>query len=342
MPAGRRRKTLPWQVRLQRCAALTAPVLAAAVVVPVASALESSGQVVTTTSLGPGGAGSRSTQGRASRDLVRPEPPAPTMAEVDGRGVATVPTALAAASAGAAAGSARAKAAAPLAAGFLTSTGPTAPAAQDPTGTAPAAQDPAGTAPAAQDTSPRWVTTGLNVRTGADEGSRLITVVEAGSKIAVTGVEDGAWAQVVLDGRLAWVHKEYLARDKPAAEGSNAPVSGSSCPDGSSVESGLTSNAIAVYRAVCAAFPSVSSWGGRSGSGGNHSAGLALDIMVTGSAGDAIAAYVRANAGRLGVSEVIFSQRIWTVQRGSEGWRFMSDRGSTTANHYDHVHVSVY
>jgi hypothetical protein len=30
------------------------------------------------------------------------------------------------------------------------------------------------------------------------------------------------------------------------------------------------------------------------------------------------------------------------VQRSSEGWRWMEDRGSTTANHYDHVHVTVY
>ena len=55
-----------------------------------------------------------------------------------------------------------------------------------------------------------------------------------------------------------------------------------------------------------------------------------------------LANWVRANAKRLGVSEVIYSQKIWTVQRGSEGWRSMSDRGSATANHYDHVHVSVY
>jgi hypothetical protein len=27
--------------------------------------------------------------------------------------------------------------------------------------------------------------------------------------------------------------------------------------------------------------------------------------------------------------------------RASEGWRYMEDRGSTTANHYDHVHVST-
>jgi hypothetical protein len=133
-----------------------------------------------------------------------------------------------------------------------------------------------------------------------------------------------------------------MDRAGPADGGStSARVSGAPCPDGSSVESGLQANTIKVYRSVCAAFPAVSSWGGRSGSG-DHGAGLALDIMSRGSLGDAIAAYVRAHARELGVSEVIWSQHIWTVQRSSEGWRPMSDRGSTTANHYDHVHVSVY
>ena len=55
-----------------------------------------------------------------------------------------------------------------------------------------------------------------------------------------------------------------------------------------------------------------------------------------------LANWVRDNASKLGVSEVIYSQKIWTVQRSGEGWRGMSDRGSSTANHYDHVHVSVY
>ncbi len=107
------------------------------------------------------------------------------------------------------------------------------------------------------------------------------------------------------------------------------------------MESGLVSNTIAVYRSVCAAFPAVSSWGGTTGSG-DHGAGRALDIMVTGSTGDEIAAYVRSHAKELGVSEVIWEQRIWTVQRGSEGWRGMEDRGGATANHFDHVHVTVY
>ena len=59
-------------------------------------------------------------------------------------------------------------------------------------------------------------------------------------------------------------------------------------------------------------------------------------------AGWEAARWVRAHAKQLGVSQVIYSQKIWTVQRGSEGWRGMSDRGSATANHYDHVHVTVY
>ena len=98
-----------------------------------------------------------------------------------------------------------------------------------------------------------------------------------------------------------------------------------------------------MHRAVCALFPSVTGWGGRTGSGGEHSTGQALDIMIPNSSvGQAIANYVRANYKALGVSEVIWAQHIWTVQRSSEGWRAMSDRGSTTANHYDHVHVTVY
>jgi hypothetical protein len=115
------------------------------------------------------------------------------------------------------------------------------------------------------------------------------------------------------------------------------------CPDGSAVEAGLTRDAIRVHRAVCAAFPSVTGWGGTRGSGDYHGTGQALDIMIpSSSVGQAIANYVRANAKALGVSEVIWAQHIWTVQRASEGWRLMPDRGSTTANHYDHVHVTVY
>ena len=54
-------------------------------------------------------------------------------------------------------------------------------------------------------------------------------------------------------------------------------------------------------------------------------------MVSSSSLGDAIASFVKANYRELGVSEVIWSQQIWTVERASDGWRWMEDRGSATA-----------
>ena len=50
----------------------------------------------------------------------------------------------------------------------------------------------------------------------------------------------------------------------------------------------------------------------------------------------------QANAARLGIMYVIYRQHIWDVRMPSSGWRPMEDRGSITANHFDHVHISVF
>ncbi|HSE09670.1 MAG TPA: SH3 domain-containing protein [Nocardioidaceae bacterium] len=217
----------------------------------------------------------------------------------------------------------------------------------------------------------KFATAPLNVRTAPSKDARILDVLDWASKIAVTGERRGKWAEIVRGEESRWVTAAYLAEKKPKpepepeekteaqaepeaapepAQAEEAPaepattgLSSAPCASGSDVESGLVANAIAVHRAVCAAFPEVTSYGGvRAGDDGYHGSGQALDIMITGSAGDQIAEFVRSHAAELGVSEVIWSQRIWTVQRSSEGWRWMEDRGSTTANHYDHVHVSVY
>ncbi len=70
----------------------------------------------------------------------------------------------------------------------------------------------------------------------------------------------------------------------------------------------------------------------------DHPEGLALDFMVSTSTGDSLAAYVLDNQSRFGVKYVIWRQRY----NDGGGWSYMSDRGSTTANHYDHVHVSFH
>ncbi len=76
-----------------------------------------------------------------------------------------------------------------------------------------------------------------------------------------------------------------------------------------------------------------------------HPAGLAVDMMFPVNAegyrrGQAAADYIQAHAGELGVRYLIWQQRIWSVARQGEGWRGMPDRGSVSANHLDHIHVS--
>jgi hypothetical protein len=73
---------------------------------------------------------------------------------------------------------------------------------------------------------------------------------------------------------------------------------------------------------------------------GGHPSGLALDYMVgtDDGLGDAIAQYQIEHWDELGVEYVIWQQRMLSSPTGS--WQPMEDRGSTTANHYDHVHVN--
>jgi hypothetical protein len=191
----------------------------------------------------------------------------------------------------------------------------------------------------------KYTTTDVNVWSAADQTGTLLTVLARGSKVSVTGEVQGIWAEVVRDGVARWVKAQYLSTTKPTSPVAGAGgISSAACKSGSAVESGLTPDAIRVHRAICAKFPSVTAYGGvRAGdTGSEHATGHALDIMVTGSMGQEIADWLHANYKALGVSQLIWEQHIWTVQRSSEGWRAMPDRGSITANHYDHVHVSVY
>ncbi|GAA1202801.1 hypothetical protein GCM10009675_20080 [Prauserella alba] len=80
---------------------------------------------------------------------------------------------------------------------------------------------------------------------------------------------------------------------------------------------------------------SVGGLASRSGTS-DHPSGLALDFMTTGTNGDRIAEYILANQAEFGVTYVIWEQRY----NDGSGWSYMEDRGSDTANHYDHVHVS--
>jgi len=97
-------------------------------------------------------------------------------------------------------------------------------------------------------------------------------------------------------------------------------------------------------------FPAIGCY--RPGSDGEHPLGRACDFMLSSGGvmpaasliqkGYAIAAWAQANASRLGIMYIIYRQRIWDIRMASSGWVPMEDRGSITANHYDHVHISVF
>ncbi|MDO5499210.1 MAG: SH3 domain-containing protein [Propionibacteriaceae bacterium] len=219
----------------------------------------------------------------------------------------------------------------------------------------------------------RFATATVNVRAGASASSQRIGSVGRGDSVSVTGRTSNGFTQVTVGGRTGWVSSDYLAKSAPAParsagnSTSKAPGSTSAAPRSSSAAParngaaaapaaaapaagrscaplrGLQPRTEAVHQALCANFPAITSYGGvRADWDVEHPSGRAIDAMTSSLAtGNAVADWARANASRYGITEVIWNQRIWTTQRASEGWRAMGDRGSVTANHRDHVHISV-
>ncbi|MFS0884613.1 SH3 domain-containing protein [Aeromicrobium sp. 179-A 4D2 NHS] len=178
------------------------------------------------------------------------------------------------------------------------------------------------------------------VRADSDPDSPVLATIGKGKTVQVTGTTRGGWTEIIHNDLSRWVATKLIDDSEPKLGPTEGTISQAPCARGSSVESGLQPDTVRVYRAVCARFPQVASYGGVAGRG-EHATGHSLDIMVRGQLGWEIAAFLQANRVALGVDYLIYEQRIWTVQRGGEGWRGMSDRGGDTANHYDHVHVTT-
>jgi uncharacterized protein YraI len=196
----------------------------------------------------------------------------------------------------------------------------------------------------------KYATTQLNVRTQPRADSSVVATVSKGTKLSVTKTISSGFRYISYRGKGRWVKNQYLSDTKPrsitsisSSSSGGGGISQAPCPSGSSVEDGLTPDAIRVHRALCHRYPQFTSFLGLRSSSGYHGEGRALDCMISNTTvGWDAANWLRANASKLGVMEVIYRQQIWTVQRSSDGWRSMEDRGSPTANHMDHVHVSVY
>jgi len=192
-----------------------------------------------------------------------------------------------------------------------------------------------------------WTTTDLNLWTAPGKDGKNVGLLQEEKRVLVTGRHHDGRVEIVWDGKSRWVTSGYLAEEKPVEKvardrsgGSDGDVT-ATCTNGTSVPSGVSPNIVKVHEAVCANFPEITTYGTFRGDG-EHAEGLAVDIMVSGDRGWQVAEFVRAHYSELGVNYIMYSQRIWSVDRSSEGWRYVEDRGSTTANHYDHVHVTTY
>ena len=183
-----------------------------------------------------------------------------------------------------------------------------------------------------------WTTADLDLRIEPREKSRNVGLVKSGKRVAVTGKRLGDYSEVVVGRATRWVTSDYLSKNKtPEVMG----LSDQPCPDGSGIESAIQPTTVKVYRAACAAFPELTTYGGQDGHG-EHVNGEAIDFMVPNSSvGQRLADFLYAHHAQLDLFDIIWSQHIWTIQRAGEGFRSMSDRGSATANHYDHVHIKI-
>ena len=192
-------------------------------------------------------------------------------------------------------------------------------------------------------TGTQYATTALDIRTSAGSDAKTVTEVPRGTALSITGVVRTGRAQIVYQGVARWVTAKYLSASKPSTN------TGSGAGPNSSGLSGLRPQTQVVLSRTLSKFPQVTTYYGvRPDSIPDHPRGFALDIMIpqwNTSGGEAlgweIANYLRANAKELGIQYIIHGQKIWNVARDKEGWRWMADRGSATANHYDHVHVTT-
>jgi hypothetical protein len=161
-------------------------------------------------------------------------------------------------------------------------------------------------------------------------GPRLVAVEPVAAEPRVVDATD-----------LVKAVREAESRQAPATR----PQAPAPAPTSSATDCGLNTSGLggvkphvrAAARFLGCRFGEPTMYGvaGRAGTS-DHPTGLAVDFMVDRATGDRLAACALQNRGALGISYVIWRQRI----NFGTGWQPMEDRGGITANHFDHVHVS--
>ena len=189
-------------------------------------------------------------------------------------------------------------------------------------------------------TGTRYATADLTIRTTSGSDFVDLGDIAKGTKISITGVTENKRAQIIWDGAVRWVTAQYLSRTKPS-NGSGGGSAGSS--------KGLKPNGVKVLNAVRENWPQIKTIGTvRPDALPDHPSGRALDLMIPNykskagkKLGHDLSRWLQKRHTELGINYIIWDQHIWNVQRDSQGWRSMASRGSDSANHKNHVHVTV-
>ncbi|GAB2585262.1 SH3 domain-containing protein [Microlunatus antarcticus] len=188
-------------------------------------------------------------------------------------------------------------------------------------------------------TGSRYATADLTIRTTSGSDFKDLGDIPEGTKLSITGVTENKRAQIIWDGAVRWVTAQYLSKTKPSSGGGSTAGS----------TKGLKPNGVKVLNAVRKNFPQIKTIGTvRPDALPDHPSGRALDLMIPNykskagkQLGHNLSRWLQKNQKDLGINYIIWDQHIWNVQRSSQGWRSMASRGSDSANHKNHVHVTV-
>lgn len=184
--------------------------------------------------------------------------------------------------------------------------------------------------------------------TASGQISEASTTEEASASQTSTPTVESA-TQAIVESKAS--QTTYAQSSQPVQEAIKQTVA-SSTPATSQTSAvtydntGLQSQTSAFKEEVANAFGITSFSGYRAGASDDHGKGLAIDFMVPQSSalGDQVAQYAINHMADRGISYIIWKQRFYAPYASIYGpantWKPMPDRGSVTANHYDHVHVS--
>lgn len=205
-----------------------------------------------------------------------------------------------------------------------------------------------------------YATTAVHVRAGATTGSAILGTLGRGDHVGTRGTPVNGWTPVSYRGANAWVASAYLSTRQPGASSTAGAPTSSGAKGGTTASSwsilrangssgldGLRPSATGIVNRTVAVFPQIKTiYGVHADSLPDHPSGHAVDLMLPHGAADnalgwSIANYFKSHATELGVQYIMFDNKIWNIARNSEGWRAVADRGSVTANHMDHVHITT-